>query len=162
MVWFIGLAAFLAVGFVVCLEIRRAKPAREDPQEDPHSALATLMQNDLIALQEGEDKLPVDPESAALDIETLAQMAQNAEEPPEPGSRSAELPETEEIVLVWDDTAGPKPALSLSPNTKNPALMDVVMDRDIVASVPARADLELGSIVMIPKSKAVSLGWAST
>lgn len=69
--------------------------------------------------------------------------------------------EEDGLVLVWDDTAGPEPKVSLTENRRDPALVDVLMDDEIVAQIPKDAGLTAEKIALVRLSSARTLGWAA-
>ena len=175
MVWFLGLAGCLAVGCIVCLEIRRSKPGAEEPTEDARVTLAARMQEDLEAIQRGEVLEPVDPDET-LDPKTLEKLVNAAprEEIPAQAAEAqadnvlqqamtedAAQDEPDTMILTWDDTAGPKPDVALAAKPGDPNLTDIFLGKTRVATVRTRRALTPDAITLIPLSKAIKLGWAA-
>ena len=175
MVWFLGLAGCLAVGCIVCLEIRRSKPGAEEPTEDARVTLAARMQEDLEAIQRGVVLEPVDPDQT-LDPKTLEKLvnaaprevfAEQAAETQadtvlqQAMTEDAAQDDPDTMILTWDDTAGPKPDVALATKPGDPNLTDIFLGKTRVATVRTRRALTPDAITLIPLSKAIKLGWAA-
>ena len=175
MVWFLGLAGCLAVGCIVCLEIRRSKPGAEEPTEDARVTLAARMQEDLEAIQRGETSEPLTADQA-LDPKTIEKLINAAPREvyakPEPEAQvdmdlqqamteDAAQDDPDTMILTWDDTAGPKPDVALATKPGDPNLTDIFLGKTRVATVRTRRALTPDAITLIPLSKAIKLGWAA-
>ncbi|WP_299964949.1 hypothetical protein [uncultured Roseobacter sp.] len=67
---------------------------------------------------------------------------------------------TEGLVLVWDDSApsADPPQITLSPVPGQPERVRIALNGEAVAEIPDAADLRAEDIVLLPLSKAVSVG----
>lgn len=71
-------------------------------------------------------------------------------------------PSSEDLVLVWDDTTGDEPDVTLFQNPDNPELMEIRIGESVMAQVPADTNLTSDNIATIPLSAAQAIGWTET
>lgn len=68
-------------------------------------------------------------------------------------------PETDDLVVVWDDSAGGEPDVRLAHNDDDPDYLELWAGTDLVARAPIGTGLTAERVALIPLSAALDAGW---
>lgn len=68
-------------------------------------------------------------------------------------------PETDDLVVVWDDSAGDEPDVRLAHNDDDPDHLELWAGTDLVARAPIGTGLTAERVALIPLSAAQDAGW---
>jgi hypothetical protein len=183
MLWlsgFMGVLAACAFAFLAYLLTRRPKadiweePDRTTPERN---VFAAKIEADPLRNDEAEDSREVAPANGSQTenppyLEAGAAVERSAEDKQDPSigdwfasdETAPEFrdfdPAEDDLVVVWDDSLGPKPTVQIRHCNDDPALGQIVMDDVIVAQFRTKPDATYDHVPLIPFSAARTLGWA--
>lgn len=155
------LGLFTICVVVAILVVRRRSREREEEASSATEDLQALMEQDLQMLTTqspvAEPEAPEAPQSVD-DVAVVHAMKLDAadQNPNVPIVHHDE--ETEELFLLWDDTIGDEPLITVAPDGRDPNLSLVFMDGDLVAQVSCKRSIQAEDIGLMPISAAQSMG----
>ena len=164
MLWVSGIIVSFAIGFAFWRDRlfqsdQGVDAANPDGDEEKKTELAALMQNDLVALSNGVSMNDAESAGRTGNQDTGAQnvaiqnKASVAVMPYDPNS--------EGLVVVWDDRRKRRPKVTVLPDAQNPQIAEVSLDNKLVARVASDTKVVSRMLRVIPRSRAARFGWAT-
>lgn len=166
MLWISGVIVSIGIG---CAALRdwlarsdqteTAQNPETDTEEQQKTDLAALMQSDLAALSKGTSLNSADQDKRL----TPDAAHETSSEPLEAATLGVMPfdPQNDDLVLVWDDSRGACPKVTVSPNARNPSIAEVSLGDKLVARVASDAKIVTHRLSVMPRSRAARLGWAA-
>jgi len=166
MLWISGVIVSIGIGCAALRDWLERSDQSEtshnpetDAEEQQKTNLAALMQDDLAALSNGMSLNAADQDPN----DTLAAASPGSDVPAEAATLCVMPydPKNDDLVLVWDDSRGACPKVTVSPNARNPRIAEVSLDDRLVARVASDAKIVTHRLSVMPRSRAARLGWAA-
>ena len=155
MLWLAGLMGVLVVGTVSFLDL--------SPTETEDDAAQSGIDEFFAEHPFGRLFLEEDAELLANNAPQDAQVPDFSTATVSPVTAILEIADfdaaDDDLLLVWDDSAGEEPDLRLAASETDPEILELLIGDVVMARVPAASGLTTDHVALLPQSAAQALGW---